>query len=260
MHKASKETIRDFLPKIAARYNALSHHASTMAVIEQETGLIESKLTDLRNRSMLLTERLSKSNQFLRADHKGTMASFQNPLGGLLYYLIQIPTIILTLLVTVAAGGLGSIVSFTRKFLTGYSGANLGRLFVNVGEGVAAALAIFLFSSTGMLMLTQGAAGTTEQVELSPYMVAFIAFVSGFMAEDAFLRIQRAGKKIFQTPSEDTLPGPKPSSDEASPNKPIPDENSPSERRSNSSDNNLADSQPTVGQAPPTKSEHSPKD
>lgn len=73
----------------------------------------------------------------------------------------------------------------------------MARLFVNVGEGIAAAIAIFLFSGAGMLALTQGS-GTGSAVELSPYTVAFIAFLSGFMAEEAFGAIQSAGSRLFQ--------------------------------------------------------------
>jgi hypothetical protein len=103
------------------------------------------------------------------------------------------------LIVTIAAGGLGTVVGFSRRFYGRAGGdPSMARLFVNVGEGIAAAIAIFLFSGAGMLALTQGG-GSTNEVELSPYTVAFIAFVSGFMAEDAFGRIQSAGKKIFQS-------------------------------------------------------------
>ncbi|APX11648.1 hypothetical protein [Tateyamaria omphalii] len=118
---------------------------------------------------------------------------------------VSFPTIFLTLIVTIAAGGLGTVVAFSRRY---YSTKNadeltLSRLFVNVGEGIAAAIAIFLFSGAGMLALTQGS-GPTNDVELSPYTVAFIAFLSGFMAEDAFASIQAAGKRIFKpdTPAD----------------------------------------------------------
>ena len=111
------------------------------------------------------------------------------------------------MIVTIAAGGLGTVVAFSRRF---YSANNsdaltLSRLFVNVGEGIAAAIAIFLFSGAGMLALTQGG-GTSNDVELSPYTVAFIAFLSGFMAEDAFASIQSAGKRIFKTETADSTP------------------------------------------------------
>ena len=118
-------------------------------------------------------------------------------IGDTFRRLVSFPTIFLTLIVTIAAGGLGTIVAFSRRYYDGGDTVSMGRLFVNVGEGIAAAVAIFLFSGAGMLALTNGA-GPAGAVELSPYTVAFIAFLSGFMAEDAFASIQAAGKRIFQ--------------------------------------------------------------
>ncbi len=117
--------------------------------------------------------------------------------GDTFQRLVSFPTIFLTLIVTIAAGGLGTVVAFSRRYYNGQESPSMARLFVNVGEGIAAAIAIFLFSGAGMLALTQGA-GSQNAVELSPYTVAFIAFLSGFMAEDAFGSIQSAGKRIFQ--------------------------------------------------------------
>ncbi len=118
-------------------------------------------------------------------------------IGDTFRRLVSFPTIFLTLIVTIAAGGLGTVVAFSRRYYEGGDAVSMARLFVNVGEGIAAAVAIFLFSGAGMLALTNGA-GTAGAVELSPYTVAFIAFLSGFMAEDAFASIQAAGKRIFQ--------------------------------------------------------------
>lgn len=115
---------------------------------------------------------------------------------GIPRYLVSYPTIFLTLFATIAAGGLGAVVSFSRSFFSATATATAARLFVSVGEGIAAAIAVFLFSGAGMLVLTQGG-GAASQIELSPYTVAFVAFVSGFMAEDAFSSIQAAGRRIF---------------------------------------------------------------
>ncbi|MEP1537676.1 MAG: hypothetical protein ABJQ34_17020 [Paracoccaceae bacterium] len=125
-------------------------------------------------------------------------------IGDTFRRLVSFPTIFLTLIVTIAAGGLGTMVAFSRRYYEGGDAVSMARLFVNVGEGIAAAVAIFLFSGAGMLALTNGA-GPANAVELSPYSVAFMAFLSGFMAEDAFASIQAAGKRIFQRdgPKED---------------------------------------------------------
>lgn len=127
--------------------------------------------------------------------------------GNLFQRLVSFPTIFLTLIVTMAAGGLGTVVAFSRRFYSDPKGLpSVSRLFVNVGEGIAAAIAIFLFSGAGMLALTQGA-GSGGEVELSPFAVAFVAFLSGFMAEDAFSSIQAAGKRIFNQDQEDSSGG-----------------------------------------------------
>jgi hypothetical protein len=169
------------------------------------------------------------------AEYRVLVALFAHPVGNALFYLIQLPTIMLTLLATGAAGGLGAVVAFTRDNFTrrakAFEGneagamagqpdeadamdegaganvdadayadgwASVARLLILTGEGIAAAIAIFLFTQAGMLMLTQGGPDGTGQVDISPYLLTFIAFVSGFMAEDAFARIQLAGKKIFR--------------------------------------------------------------
>ena len=118
--------------------------------------------------------------------------------GSIFVGLVKFPTIFLTLIVTIAAGGLGTVVSYTRN-RQGNEGFqdSLSRLFVSVGEGIAAAIGVFLLAGAGMLALTQGGAGSSD-IELSPYTVAFVAFLSGFMAEDAFSAIQEAGKRLFQ--------------------------------------------------------------
>ena len=78
---------------------------------------------------------------------------------------------------------------------------------VMTGEGIAAAIAIFLFTEAGMLMVTQGGPDGSGNIEISAFLVTFMAFVSGFMAEDAFNKIQDAGRKLFRVGGDDG-PGP----------------------------------------------------
>ena len=165
-------------------------------LLQQQEILMLARRDEIRATLAQYSDELGKINESISNENRALIASFKNSFAEILYDLIRIPTIILTLIVTIAAGGLGSVVSFTKNFVRGEARATPGMLFVNVGEGVAAAVAIFLMAGAGMLMLTQGSGGGGS-VELTPYMVAFIAFVSGFMAESAFARIQLAGKRIF---------------------------------------------------------------
>lgn len=166
--------------RIAAQEAVLAQYRGEMAALEEIlpiNSVTRAQLASLRTETLFLPD-------------------------DLLVKLVSFPTIFLTLIVTIASGGLGTVVSFSRRYYSGHDpGLNRARLFVNVGEGIAAAIAIFLFSGAGMLALTQGGA-SSGTVELSPYTVAFVAFVSGFMAEDAFAAIQKAGKNIFNAESE----------------------------------------------------------
>ena len=51
-------------------------------------------------------------------------------------------------------------------------------------------------------MLSQGGPDGGRQVDISPYLVTFMAFVSGSMAEDAFNPIQDAGRKLFRAQAD----------------------------------------------------------
>lgn len=207
--KSRTETDMEELVLLVKTANAASHD------IQAERTLVQDKIKELHAR---------------RADHDRVIASLRDTLPegsvararlsalsmnlpfvpDILMRLVSFPTIFLTLIVTIAAGGLGTVVAFSRRYYSSKHAdtLTLSRLFVNVGEGIAAAIAIFLFSGAGMLALTQGG-GSGNDVELSPYTVAFIAFLSGFMAEDAFASIQSAGKRIFSRDDAagDTAPG-----------------------------------------------------
>lgn len=167
--------------------------------------LIEERAWPKQQLEALQAEHRSMTARIDASPHRARIGALIDIFWGLPHYLVGYPTIFLTLLVTVAAGGLGAVVSFSRSIFRVDQQASASRLFVSVGEGIAAAIAIFLFSGAGMLALAQGT-DSAASLELSPYTVAFVAFLSGFMAEDAFARIQGAGKRYFASPPADQPP------------------------------------------------------
>ena len=177
---AAKVALQEALSEIEAA-NAASHK------VQQEGALIREKIVERTRKLQMNDENIAALRQVMPLESviRARLSSLllEMPIApDLLLRLVSFPTIFLTLIVTIASGALGTVVAF-----------------VNVGEGIAAAIAIFLFSGAGMLALTQGGGGPDNNVELSPYTVAFIAFLSGFMAEDAFASIQAAGKRLFAT-------------------------------------------------------------
>ncbi|MCE8009273.1 hypothetical protein [Aestuariivita sp.] len=119
-------------------------------------------------------------------------AGWWNPLPQL----VSTPTILLTLMVTIAAGALGTLVAYSRSTFLEQRVPSGSRLLIILGEGIAAAIGVFLFAGAGMLVLSQGG-GPDGRLELSPFTVAFLAFLSGFMAESAFNKISNFGTDFF---------------------------------------------------------------
>ena len=153
----------------------------------------EAALISLSDELFWIQGEALQQNSPHRAEHS---AIARGAFGWLFESLVSYPTIFLTMIVTIFAGGLGTLVAFSRQVYRRNAPATVSRLFVNLGEGIAAAIGIFLFAGAGTLVLTNGS-GFQGGVELNPYAVASVAFVSGFMAEDAFDFIQTAGERIF---------------------------------------------------------------
>ncbi|WP_404425503.1 hypothetical protein [Thalassospira australica] len=221
---AIRNAVMSFGEKAARAQVAWANITAEQAQADRLRASLSAELADLREEHAALWADEDATGDEGR---RSLVALFQQPLGGVLSLLLQMPGIVLTLLVTVAAGGLGSVVSFTRRYRrvgmadavetdedeqaavempeTGFAAA--GHLMVMTGEGIAAAIAIFLFTEAGMLMVTQGGPDGSGNIEISAFLLTFMAFVSGFMAEDAFNKIQDAGRKLFRVGSDDG-PGP----------------------------------------------------
>ncbi|WP_139834607.1 hypothetical protein [Thalassospira sp. MCCC 1A03138] len=226
---AIRNAVMSFGEKAARAQVAWANITAEQAQAERLRASLMAELSDLREEHAALWADEDATDD---GGRRSLVALFQQPLGGVLSLLLQMPGIVLTLLVTVAAGGLGSVVSFTRRYRreghegemahndaaegevtsvamvavdavpeTGFAAA--GRLMVMTGEGIAAAIAIFLCTEAGMLMVTQGGPDGSGNIEISAFLVTFMAFVSGFMAEDAFNKIQDAGRKLFRVGGDD---------------------------------------------------------
>ena len=154
-------------------------------------------------------EKVSAEDRQRLAQQRAIIRSFDNLFIGWTRKVLEWPTIASTLLVTLATGWLGGLVNFMGAAIS----AQLQRdqvqtampdffsLFRRSFLGITAALGIFLAAGSGLLILTaqsNSAPAAAGAIELSPYFVAFLAFISGFLADDAFARLASAGRKLFE--------------------------------------------------------------
>jgi hypothetical protein len=152
------------------------------------------------------------------AQYRAIIGSYRKALGDA-SVILRWPTIVSTMVVTLATGLLGGVVSFMGlgEHVRSPDAENsqearsqIIQLLRRCIFGVIAALVIFLLAGSGLLVLTaqSGKLISLGSIELSPYFVAFLAFISGFLSDDAFTRITGAGRTIFQT-ADDTSVRPK---------------------------------------------------
>lgn len=155
--------------------------------------------------------KIDQDKQQELARQRATIKSYENALSWA-SWLLHSPTIVATLLVTLATGWLGGVIGHmgaaTRAGLAADPAVPDERPYVGLIRrsilGVTAALGIFLFAGSGLLVLSsQSAKYTGSGIELSPYFVAFLAFISGFLADDAFIRLTKAGRSFFQAGGKD---------------------------------------------------------
>lgn len=114
------------------------------------------------------------------------------------------PPWLLTLMVTVAMGALGSLLYVTKSFLTDRLDESRGVerdyqplawFMLRPLLGVITAFAVFVFLQAG-LAVTDGALASPADV-VNPYLVGFLAIVSGPMSWQGIGRIERWGTRFF---------------------------------------------------------------
>lgn len=107
-------------------------------------------------------------------------------------WLFSIPSEVLTLVLALVLGALGSALHMTKIVIDG--GARppgLWYLF-RPCQGVLMALVVFVLLKAGQLTV---GAGDTDT--LNPYFVAFVGTISGLLSPDAYRLVQRAGAALI---------------------------------------------------------------
>lgn len=108
--------------------------------------------------------------------------------------LLTLPREVLVLLLTMAMGLLGSVVTMTWSFVRRDSGMTLQRFAVLPIVGMTTAFVVLVFISAGQMTLTAGASGA-----LNPFALSFIGIISGLLSERAYARLSDVGNNFFAT-------------------------------------------------------------
>jgi hypothetical protein len=107
--------------------------------------------------------------------------------------LLRMPQHVLVLILTLAMGMLGSVVTMTWLFIRQDTGLSARRFLILPFIGSMSAFIILIFISAGQLTLTAGDA----QDSLNPFVLSFVGIISGLLSERAYTRISDVGSSFF---------------------------------------------------------------
>lgn len=130
------------------------------------------------------------------------LLAFKN-ISFLVFYLKEplaiatMPTTILTLIVTLAMGALGSVIFLTTSFFRDRESKPFSWYIFRPFLGMITALAMLVFAKAGQLTITERSIATMQTDALNPFLVSFLAIISGLLSEQAIDRISKTGKGIF---------------------------------------------------------------
>ncbi len=106
---------------------------------------------------------------------------------------LVLPREVLVMVLTMAMGTLGSVVTMTWSFVRRDSGLTVRRFLILPAVGALSAFIILIFAKAGQISLTSGDAADS----LNPYFLSFLGIISGLLSERAYARIAHIGENFF---------------------------------------------------------------
>ncbi|MBC7907075.1 MAG: hypothetical protein H7Y60_10060 [Rhodospirillaceae bacterium] len=113
-------------------------------------------------------------------------------------WLFAIPSEVLTLVLALVLGALGSALHMTKVALDPAENPSPAWYIIRPCQGVLMALVVFVLLKAGQLTMAAG-----DSDALNPFFVAFVGVVSGLLSPDAYRLIQRAGSSIIPASTEE---------------------------------------------------------
>ena len=114
-------------------------------------------------------------------------------------FLATMPTQLLTLILTLSMGALGSVIYLTRTFFDRQAAAPFSFYLFRPFLGMVTAVAIFVLAKAGQISISDASLSQGISENLNPFLISFLAVLSGLFSEHAYERIQRAGWAIFRS-------------------------------------------------------------
>lgn len=112
------------------------------------------------------------------------------------------PGQLLTILLTLSMGSLGSLIYITRDYFRTREKPFSWYLF-RPFLGMVTAVAIFILVKAGQITISDVGVADGVEENLNPFFISFLAIISGLLSEQAIERIRTAGISIFRGEARD---------------------------------------------------------
>jgi len=109
-----------------------------------------------------------------------------------------VPKYILTLILTLAMGALGSLLYITHSFFRGESEHPISWYLLRPFLGTSTALAMFILVKAGQMTVSSGAMEESLTENLNPFFISFLAIISGLLSEQAIEKIKNSAIPILR--------------------------------------------------------------
>jgi hypothetical protein len=210
---AAQETLNAH-PDLKALAEQINKQYARYAPIYQERMRVQAALNAKKDeaaglRASVKSLHESLDNLFAQFSSKQiddpTRAHLENALfelysGGLLgtfvNKLIVTPSDILTLLLVILMGVLGSSLQMTHALFKFNRIERVGAYLLRLSVGAITALVIFIVAKAGVPVIAD-ASRLGGDAPINPYFVSFLAIISGLMSENAILSVQTQGARFF---------------------------------------------------------------
>lgn len=172
----------------------------------------EKDKKELNSKIAYLTKEIDKieenniPNKELINTHEKELSDF-DPILSLIYdfnffgyyqWLYSMPIGLLTLVLTMSMGALGSLIFITLEYFKEDTRKSFSWYFFRPFLGMVTALAIFVFAKAGQLTISDQ--GISEN--LNPYFLSFLGIISGLASEHATDKLRATGATFFQSDVE----------------------------------------------------------
>ena len=111
--------------------------------------------------------------------------------------LATMPIQLLTLILTLSMGSLGSLIFLTQNMFNNKQHLKLIDFLFHPFLGMVMAIAIFILAKSGQ-MVAVSSESQGEGINLNPFFISFLAIISGVLSKQAYDKIYQTGKSFFE--------------------------------------------------------------